>query len=355
MKLSRPLSKDESNLIKGIAILMIIFHNYFHIIPPSPGENQFVFSTLNFARFRQLLIADPFSVLRYSFSYFGHYGVQLFIFISGYGLYISNKNREISFVNFLVGRIKKVYPTLLLIVVFLLIVIPIWERGFNAETVKSLLLKLTLVFNFIPGEATAVTGPFWFFSLIIQLYIIFPPLMQLTRKFGPYSMIIVGVISLLITSAFNNYFYLKDVSLYSLFIGQLPVFCLGIYFATKPVFNLRTSVIIVSMIIFSLGNVNEVFWYFSFPAFVIFMLAFFLEIFSLVKKKNIIYSFLLYSGSISLYLFAVHGIARFPFEFVSEKYDNALITSSLSLMYLAGTYFLAWLTALFDKKIQATI
>jgi hypothetical protein len=85
------------------------------------------------------------------------------------------------------------------------------------------------------------------------------------------------------------------------------------------------------------------------------MLAFFPGIFSALGKRKNLYSFLLYSGSISLYLFAVHGIARFPFEFISEKYDNALITSTLSLVYLAGTFFLAWLTGLFDKKVQAVV
>ncbi len=355
MKLSGPLSKNESNLIKGIAILMIIFHNYFHIIPPSPGENQFAFSSLNFERFRQLLIADPLSFIRYSFSYFGHYGVQLFIFISGYGLYISKKNKEIPYFKFLGDRVKKLYPSLLLIVVFLMIAIPVWEGGINPDTIKSLLLKLTLLFNFIPGEAMSVTGPFWFFSLIVQLYIIFPLLVYLTKKVGSVSMLVVGAVSLMITILFNNYFHSLDVSFFVLFIGQLPVFCLGIYFASKPVIHLPKSVIIVAIIIFSLGNIEEFFWYFSFPAFTLFMLAFFMSIFSGLEKRKRLYSFLLYSGSISLYLFAVHGIARFPFEFVSEKYDNAFLTSFLSLVYLAGTFFLAWITRLFDKKVQAAI
>ncbi|MEO7317250.1 MAG: acyltransferase [Ginsengibacter sp.] len=355
MKLSRPLSKNESNLIKGVAILMIIFHNYFHIIPPSPGENQFAFDSLNFDRFKQLLIADPLSIIRYSFSYFGHYGVQLFIFISGYGLYISSKNKEISYFSFLGQRIKKLYPTLLIIVFFLMIAIPIWEQKINLSTIKSLLLKLTLLFNFIPGEAMSVTGPFWFFSLIVQLYIIFPLLAYSTKKFGSVSVLLIGAVSLVITIFFNNYFDSPDVSFYFLFIGQLPVFCLGIFFASKRVIHLSTNAIIVAIIIFSLGNINEIFWYFSFPAFTIFMLAFFPGIFSALGKRKNLYSFLLYSGSISLYLFAVHGIARFPFEFISEKYDNALITSTLSLVYLAGTFFLAWLTGLFDKKVQAVV
>ena len=355
MTLSRTLTKNESNLIKGLAILLIIFHNYFHIIPPSPGENQFAFDALHFERFKQLLISDPLSFIRYSFSYFGHYGVQLFIFISGYGLYTSNKHRKISYFKFIKERIKKLYPSLFLIVVFLLVAIPIWEGSINPATIKSLLLKLTLLFNFIPGEALAVTGPFWFFSLIVQLYLLFPLLLKLKRKYGTEILLIIGAISLLLTIILNDFFHSLDVSLYVLFIGQLPVFCLGIYVASKPDIHLPNVLIVAALVIFYLGNEYELFWYFSPVAVTFFMLAFFLFLFPAISKVKWLNSFLLFSGSISLYLFAVHGIARFPFEYISEKYENALITSLLSIVYLGGVYFLAWIVRRFDEKAQAFI
>ncbi len=353
MTLPRALTKDESNLVKGLAILLIIFHNYFHIIPPSPGENQFAFDELHFKRLKQLIIADPISIIRYSFSYFGHYGVQLFIFISGYGLYISIKNKEIYYFKFIKERIQKLYPTLLLIVVFLLVAIPIWEGEINPATIKSLLLKLTLLFNFIPGEALAVTGPFWFFSLIVQLYLLFPLLLKLKRKYGAEFLLLVGGISLLLTIILNDFFHSLDVSFYVLFIGQLPVFCLGIYFASKPNIHLPNILIATSVLLFFLGNVYELAWYFSDVTFTIFMLAFFLVLFPVLTKVKQLNSFLLYTGITSLYIFAVHGIARFPFEYMSEKYENDMITSTLSLVYLGGVYLLAWGVKRFDEKVQS--
>lgn len=353
MTFSKPLTLDESNLIKGFAILMIIFHNYFHIIPPAPGENQFAFDALHFERFKQLLIADPLSIIRYSFSYFGHYGVQLFIFISGYGLYVSSKNKKITYFRFMKERIRKLYPTLFLILIFLLVAIPIWEGSINPATIKSLLLKFTFLFNFIPGEALAVTGPFWFFSLIVQLYLLFPFLLKLVRNYGSETLLIIGAISLFLTIIFNDFFHSLDVSLYFLFIGQLPVFCLGIYFASKPVTRLPNILILAALLIFSLGNSQELFWYFSPVAFTLFMLAFFLHLFPVISNVTWLNSFLLFSGSISLYLFAVHGIARFPFEYISEKYENDFITSFLSIVYLGGVYLLAWMVRRFDQKVHS--
>lgn len=265
------------------------------------------------------------------------------------------RTRNISYFKYIKERITKLYPTLFLIVLFLLVVIPLWEGGINPATIRSLLLKLTLLFNFIPGEALSVTGPFWFFSLIVQLYLLFPLLLFLQRKYGDGSLLLVSAFSLLITLIFNNYFYARDVSLYVLFVGQLPVFCMGIYAASKPKFHLPDGLIIAALILFILGNEFELFWYFSSVAFTLFMLPICFVLFQLVEKISWLNSFLLYSGSISLYLFAVHGLARFPFEYISEKYENLFITSALSLVYLAGVYFLAWGVKRFDWKVQTRI
>ncbi|MEO6682937.1 MAG: acyltransferase family protein, partial [Ginsengibacter sp.] len=256
---------------------------------------------------------------------------------------------------FLVGKIKKLYPTLLIIVLVLLVIIPLWQKMVDPEIVRSLLLKLTLFFNFIPGEALAVTGPFWFFSLIFQLYIIFPVLFYLMERYGQKILYWVSGVCLAITILFNDYFVAKDVSLLVLFVGQLPIFCMGIYFASRPVNRLPFALILTAIFIFAIGNVNRFIWHFSFLAFTLFMLSFLISIFPILKRSGKIYSFLLFSGSISLYLFAVHGVTRIPFEYLSEKYDNSFITTILSFIYLGGVYLLASFVRAFDQKVQKVI
>lgn len=176
--LAPPLTRHQTNLLKGIGMLMIMFHNFFHLLDPSPGQNEFDFSLSNFENYITLSKLNPFDFTRYWSSYFGHYGVQIFIFISSYGLYLSYKTKKIHLIPFLKKRLIKLYPTLLIAVILLLILSIVYNGFPSIERLIHILLKLTLLFNFIPGEALSISGPWWFFSLIFQLYLVFPILLK---------------------------------------------------------------------------------------------------------------------------------------------------------------------------------
>ena len=180
--IASPLTRHQTNLLKGIGMLMIMIHNFYHLLSPSPGENEFDFSIANFENYISLSKLNPLDFIRYGFSYFGHYGVQIFIFISSYGLYLSYKAKEIQLLPFLKKRLIKLYPTLVIAVILLLITSTAYSGLPDAEKLQSILLKLTLLFTFIPGEALTVSGPWWFFSLIFQLYLVFPLLLMLTKR-----------------------------------------------------------------------------------------------------------------------------------------------------------------------------
>ena len=79
-----PLSKNDTNIIKGVGMLMIIFHNFLHLIEKGTGENEFSFSKDNFRRFIDFSVESPLDFIRFASSYFGHYGVQLFVFTSSF-------------------------------------------------------------------------------------------------------------------------------------------------------------------------------------------------------------------------------------------------------------------------------
>ena len=89
-------------------------------------------------------------------------------------------------------RIKKLYPTLVLGIA-LAVVIYIFEQQLfpGLPMIKSILLKLTLLYGFVPNEALTISGPWWFFSVIVQLYAIFPLLLWLVREKGPNSILVV--------------------------------------------------------------------------------------------------------------------------------------------------------------------
>lgn len=337
--------------MKGIGLIMIMLHNYFHIIPPISGQNEFTFHEDAFYNFLRVIATNPFDFIRQVFSYLGHYGVTIFVFVSSYGLYSSYKEKRISYAGFLKKRILKLYPTLLIVVLLLFIFISIYRGAFpEAGITKSLLLKLTLLSNFIPGEALEVDGPLWFFSMIVQLYAVFPLLKFIVKKYGENSMLIVAFLMVITSLLLNTFLVKNDLSAYFLFIGQMPVFCLGIYFAAHPVIKIRNEILILAVAIFLFANANLYAWHFSFLAFAIIILSIFILVQSYVKLSTKIRSFLAYTGGISLSLFAVHGMMRFPFEALAEKYNEPLITSMLAVPFIICAYAGAWFIRLVEKN-----
>ena len=350
------LSKNDTNVIKGVGMLMIIFHNFFHLIETATGENEFSFSTDTFRRFIDFSVQSPLDFIRFASSYFGHYGVQLFVFTSSYGLYLGYANKNISWLNFMKKRIGKLYPTLvlgialsILIYMFQLKILP------GLSIIKSMLLKLTLVYGFLPNEALSISGPWWFFSLIVQLYAVFPFLLWLLRKAGANSLLIVLSLFIGISMALDLFIEIPGMSVYFTFIGQLPVFALGLYFSVKGQIKISTTILLMALVIFSLGNVNQYAWYFSFLAITLIMVKALIWAIPIIRKSSNLSSFLEFTGSISLYLFVVNGLLRYPLVIIAQKYHNPFITLGLSLVFLAFVYLTAIILRSLQKQIQEFI
>ena len=67
----RTFTRDKNlDIVKGIGILLIILHNYFHTFPEFPA----------------MLSGNLRIIILSLFSFLGHYGVSIFVFVSGYGL-----------------------------------------------------------------------------------------------------------------------------------------------------------------------------------------------------------------------------------------------------------------------------
>ena len=72
--------------MRGIAILAIMLHNYCHYVKGIAKENEYQFLTKRCDRLWEAL-TSPDEFLPMDFlSFFGHYGVPVFLFLSGYGL-----------------------------------------------------------------------------------------------------------------------------------------------------------------------------------------------------------------------------------------------------------------------------
>src|SRR5690554_982261 len=112
-------SKKDTTYFKGIAILMIVIHNYLHILPGFGIENEFLFKEYNIQSFlKNVTIGSFYNFIAAVFSFLGHYGVQIFFFFSAYGLTIQYAKRKVTKKKFILNRLKKVYFLMAFAVVF---------------------------------------------------------------------------------------------------------------------------------------------------------------------------------------------------------------------------------------------
>ena len=73
--------------MRGLAIIGIFLHNYCHWLGPMVKENEYTFNAENVTRMNYALVHPDAQLPMHLLSFFGHYGVPVFLFLSGYGLF----------------------------------------------------------------------------------------------------------------------------------------------------------------------------------------------------------------------------------------------------------------------------
>lgn len=81
------LDRDDTAVLKAVATAGIVAHNFLHQASPAPLENELNFYGLRaFWRMLSIAAAYPAEIPHVLLSFFGHYDLVLFVFLSGYGL-----------------------------------------------------------------------------------------------------------------------------------------------------------------------------------------------------------------------------------------------------------------------------
>ncbi len=173
------LTRDECTAMRGIAILAIMLHNYCHFIGSIVKENEYQFFTSHNEGLWQVLTHPDALLPVHLLSYFGHYGVPVFLFLSGFGLVMKYETpsptppREGGTFRF----VKYHYLKLLrmLIVGFtLFVVVDIMTPGRFQFHWDNVIAQLLMYINVLPTPDKIIwPGIYWFFGLMIELYIVY--------------------------------------------------------------------------------------------------------------------------------------------------------------------------------------
>ncbi len=170
------LTKTQCSALRGFAILGIFLHNFLHWLGPMVKENEYQFGQDRLDRMMKMLLSPSDDILLQLFSFFGHYGVPVFLFLSGYGLvqkYEQDLTIDESAWEFIKKHFMKLFPMLLL--GFTSFATVDWiTPGRHHWTWTDIVTQLTMTINFFPDPDHSIwPGPYWFFGLMMQLYIIY--------------------------------------------------------------------------------------------------------------------------------------------------------------------------------------
>ena len=154
---------ETTNACKGIALILLLWHHLFY------AETGYGFITIATAKLSKVCVA-------------------IFIILSGYGLSESMKSKRIGLIDFYKKRLIKIYLNYWLIsALFVPIGIFFFGRTldsvFNNHEYLKFALQLTGLHRWIYDEY-GYNITWWYMSVIIPLYILFPFIFNLTNKFG---------------------------------------------------------------------------------------------------------------------------------------------------------------------------
>ena len=175
------LTRAECNALRGIAILGIFLHNFCHWLNPVVKENEYQYIQHNVDWFTQCAARITGLFPAHVISFFGHYGVPVFLFLSAYGLEMkygngqgkSSGRQRIGVVPFMRYHYLKLFK--MMIVGFICFtIIDAMTPGSWHYSVGQIVGQLLMINNlYDQPDRNIWPGPFWFLGLMLQLYAVY--------------------------------------------------------------------------------------------------------------------------------------------------------------------------------------
>ena len=360
------LTRAECNALRGLAIIGIFLHNYCHWLAPVVKENEYQYFQENVNWFYHV-VHSPLDKLFFFhiLSFFGHYGVPVFLFLSAYGLTMKYEQQEevpqgdrqpmqekLPVWCFIKYHWLKLFR--MMIVGFVaFIMLDAITPGAHHYAVMDIIGQMGLFNNLLPHPDDIIwPGPYWFFGLMIQFYIVYR--LCLYRRHWLWNVLLIVICAAIQMAcdpdgeALNRWRYN--------FIGGMLPFGFGVLYARymRPL-NTATHLVLFILSLFAivLMSFDYITWYFV-PLAVCIASVSFVKLASrlqVVQKeyKTGFMAMLTWVGSISAALFVCHPITRKIFIPLSREGDY---WTGL-LLYIISSICLSWLFKELMKRIPS--
>lgn len=342
------LTQQDSSFLKGMAIMMIVLHNFCHWLPTAVMENEYTFQVDRIWKYVGYLEnGGPHLFLNF-LSHFGHYGVPLFLFLSGYGLvkkYEKSGAGHVGVGRFMWSHAVKMWKLLVPAILLFMACEFVLRGGWNIEW-KWVGFMLTYVSNFIP-KSHLLMGPWWFFSLIMQFYLLYRCIfLPFRSSWVLWSITGASLLLQMVLMANDTSFVYDDKTVSAMeylrynAVGHLVSFALGIEMARRDWNYSPLWMFIAGTVLTIASAFNAWLWFFS-PIFAVMALV---PLAQLIRASFVRQVFE-WIGPISAAIFAFHPIVRryliLPTSRAMRMNEPTLIYGEI-LLYLLLTLLLAW-------------
>lgn len=347
------LTRAECNALRGIAILGIFLHNFCHWLNPVVKENEYQYFQHNVDWFTQCATRVNELFPAHVISFFGHYGVPVFLFLSAYGLEMKYGNgqgrvsddRRVGAAPFVRYHYLKLFK--MMIVGFICFtIIDAMTAGSWHYNVGQIIGQLLMINNFYDQPDRNIwPGPFWFFGLMLQLYVVYRLLLY--RRHWGWTvglMVVCTVAQLFMNPEGETLNYWR----YNFMGGMLP-FGLGLLFARYGnkimLVNLSFGSFLMSWVVCSFFIVSASGSFYTWaivPALVCYASVYFIKTISTLPLSwlRVRVSYVLeWLGHVSAALFVIHPAIRKVFIPISRQGD---VYTGLFL-YVIASLGAAWL------------
>ena len=334
------LTRTECSAMRGIAIMAIMLHNYCHFIGCIVQENEYQYFTMNTSRLMQQLTNPDALLPVHLLSFFGHYGVPVFLFLSGYGLVRKYEAvaQDVPVFRFVRYNYLKLLRMLIVGFVLFLMVDAVTPGRFAFHW-DNVIAQLLMYINVLPEPDKIIwPGIYWFFGLMIELYIVYRLLLYRRNNW-----FVVGLIAAcwLLQVFCDPEGETLNCLRYNFIGGMLP-FGLGILLARATLHTPHSSLLTPhsSNILLLLASILLTFvMSFNYQAWLWIPVVIVIGTVALIKLlPDFVLNVCIWLGGLSAAMFVAHPIARKLFITVAWKQD---IYDGL-MLYVVVAIALSW-------------
>ena len=248
------LSRPACNALRGLAIIGIFLHNYCHWLGPIIKENEYQYFQHNVDWLNQVMVSMDLNLPVHLLSFFGHYGVPVFLFLSAYGLVMKyeakphlsteqqtrmysisgkkltgsiNWREPLHFIRYHYLKLFKMMIVGFVAFTMLDLITP----GSHHYAALDIVAMLGMFNNVLPNPDNIIwPGPYWFFGLMLQLYIVYRLLLYRRHWGWTVGLMAICIVIQLLLGFDNPESEVMNRYRYNFMGGMLP-FGLGILYA----------------------------------------------------------------------------------------------------------------------------